>query len=179
MSTADYVSGRGRIFLDDKVKEFLDTHGCEFCSGAVNVQGVTWPFDAEWMSEQLEFSLYAVVEALKRLAKDPTNHIVLCWKTAENPDIIHIDTHVMEFIEKHTDALLLGRAMENGCEYAFDTAFIARWLGLSENSVACALKRLASDSGHFLALLRQNTTNPMPIREYGMTDDPKFANDGG
>ncbi|GEM_PF-5461435 len=144
-----------------------------FRSGKVNVSGVEVPFDAEFIARKLasrgnEYATATIARVLEHLVQDPTNHIVLRFKTADNPDVIHIDSAVMEFIRKREFDVI----METG---GFDAQFISDQLGLGRHYVAGALHRLAEDHKNFLGLINATSDNPAPRRDYGVSRDTEYA----
>ncbi|MDO8585078.1 MAG: hypothetical protein Q7R85_03090 [bacterium] len=161
------MSGKAYIYLEDKLAELLAANEHKFRSGEVVVSGGVVPFDAAWICSQIGWTTVAVADSLKRMAEDPTNHIVLRFKTADNPDVIHIDSVVLEFMRKHEFDVI----METG---GFDAQFISDQLGLGRNYVACALRRIA-DAKNFIGLVNRDSDNPAPRRDYGVSRDTKYA----
>ncbi|MBI2075274.1 MAG: hypothetical protein HYT82_01240 [Candidatus Harrisonbacteria bacterium] len=156
------------IDLRDKVKELLAGREHEFRSGIVMNGGIAMPFDARWMSDKLGWAVGTIVRTLKQLAEDPANHIVLRFKNVSNPDVIHIDTAVLEFIRDNEFDVIMGTG-------GFDAQFISVQLGLSRNFVANALRRLVKDPKNFIGLVNRDSDNPAPIRDYGTSRDSAYA----
>lgn len=173
--------------LHGPVLEVLRDNEWAFRTGIVKVGDARFlhaekrPFDAEYITERLnfpagrtpravaraEYATTTITRVLECLAEDPNNHIVLRRKTMENPDVIHIDTIVLEFIRSREFDVI----MESP---GFDAAFIAEKLGLNQNFVACALRRIVGDV-RFIGLLDKDSNNPKPIRDYGVSRDTKYA----
>lgn len=167
------MSSKAYIYLEGKIKELLVRHEHEFRTGRAVVEGKEVSFDVEWMCNKIGWTPLAITESLQRMVEDPTNHIVLRFKAKHNPDVIHIDTVVLEFVEKNRADFIMESAMktvkvDDAATYTihtFNAAFIAKELALSQNSVACSLRRLAEDSANGLSLNNSASNNPVPMRD--------------
>lgn len=166
--------------LVDRVMEFIVQHDSEFRAGKGMIDSVEVPFCASYINRTLSENYYDINEALRRLAENPNSHIVLLWRSNWDPDIVYsggvarIDSLVLEFIEKHRGDLLMESAMKvekvDGVTkitfHAFNAAFIAGELKLSQDFVVCALRRLAEDPANGLSLSNPGSNNPVPRRDH-------------